>query len=73
MGQTTAQALIQEGQEIGALQNEQRVLINLLNEKFGHLQPNIVQQIQSIREQDTLDTYLRKLLTAKTLEEIGIV
>ena len=72
MGQTIAQALIQEGQEIGALQNEQRVLINLLTKKFGQLPSNIVERIQRISEIARLDTLLNHFVTAKSLDDIKI-
>jgi hypothetical protein len=84
MRQTIAQALIQEGRELGVqegrelgfteatIQTKQGVLMMLLRTRFGALPPNTVQRIQSISEIDRLDTLLNRFVTATSLEGIGI-
>ena len=76
MGQTIAQALIQEGRELGyseaTMQAKQEVLMMQLQTKFGTLPSNTVQRIQSISEIDQLDFLLNRFVTANSLEEIGI-
>ncbi|MBI1929850.1 Rpn family recombination-promoting nuclease/putative transposase, partial [Candidatus Poribacteria bacterium] len=76
MRQTMAQALIQEGRELGyveaAIQTKQAVLMMQLRTKFGQLPPNIVERIQHISEADRLDTLLNRFVTANSLEEIEI-
>ena len=78
--QTIAQALIQEGRELGVqegrewgvIEAKRDVLMMQLRTRFGALSPSIVQQIQSISEIDRLDTLLNRLLMANSLAEIGI-
>ena len=72
MRQTIAQALIQEGREIGTIETKQAVLMMQLRTKFGQLPSNIVERIQRISETDRLDTLLNRLVTANSLEEIEI-
>ncbi|MBI1929849.1 hypothetical protein HYR99_37060 [Candidatus Poribacteria bacterium] len=72
MRQTIAQALIQEGREIGMIETKQEVLITLLQTKFGQLPRNIVERIQSMSEIDRLNLLLNRFMTANRLEEMGI-
>ena len=84
MRQTIAQALIQEGHELGyaegrklgyteaAIQIKQEDLMTLLQAKFGQLPPNIVERIQGISEIDRLNTLFHQSLLTSRLEEIEI-
>ncbi|MCH8295830.1 hypothetical protein IH992_32530 [Candidatus Poribacteria bacterium] len=76
MGQTIAQALIQEGRELGyteaTMQTKQEVLIMLLQTKFGQLPSNIVQRIQNVQGVNQLNVLLARVITANSLEDMEI-
>jgi len=76
MRQTIAQALIQEGRELGyveaAIQTKQEDLITLLQVKFKQIPQNLIEQIRAIRTIDRLDTLLRQSVSATRFEEIEI-
>ena len=72
MGQTTAQALIQEGRELGAIQTKQEDLTMLLQSKFGQVPPTFIQRIHSISEIDRLNLLWNRLLTVNRLEDMEI-
>ena len=89
MGKTIAEELIEEGKELGLqrgkelgeelglgkgiLQSRQEVLLRLLRAKFGTLPPAIVEQIEALGDVSRLDALLEKVLTARSLEEMGLV
>ena len=72
MRQTIAQALIQEGREIGMIETKQEDLITLLQVKFKQIPQNLIEQIQAIRTIDRLDTLFRQSVSATRFEEIEI-
>jgi predicted transposase/invertase (TIGR01784 family) len=72
MRQTAAQALIQEGRELGVIENQRENLVTLLQAKFGQLPSTTVQRIQSLRERERLDTLFRQAIVATRLEEMKI-
>ena len=76
MRQTIAQALIQEGRELGyaeaVIETKQEVLITLLQVKFKQIPQNLIEQIQAIRTIDRLDTLFRQSVSATRFEEIEI-
>jgi len=80
MGRTIAQALIEEGeargeargQARGALQKSQEILLELLEEKFGSLSTQVHEQVQGIRDAARLSALIRRVLTARTLSDLGL-
>ena len=76
MGQTAAQALIQEGRqegrEIGAIETMQKMLVKLLNLKFGSIPQSVLQRIQTLRDTEQLDQLIGKIVTASNLQDMGI-
>ena len=72
MGQTAAQALIQEGLEIGAVEAMQKMLVKQMNLKLGLIPQSILQRIQTLRDINQLDQLSGRVITANTLQEMGI-
>ena len=72
MGQTAAQALIQEGREVGVIEAKQDTLIKLLNLKFGSIPHSVLQHIQTLRDTEQLDQLIGKIVTASSLQDMGI-
>ncbi|MBI2875629.1 MAG: DUF4351 domain-containing protein [Candidatus Tectomicrobia bacterium] len=80
MGKTIAESLIEEGKELGKelglqqgiLQAKQEDILRLLRAKFGPLPPAIEEQIEALRDVNRLDALLEKILTVRSLEEMGI-
>jgi hypothetical protein len=85
MGKTIAEALIEEGKELGlqqgkelglqqgTLQSRRDVLLRQMRAKFGPLPPAIVEQVEAIGDVNQLDGLLEKVLTADNVEEMGLV
>ena len=63
---------IQQGRYEGTLQAKQETLTDLMQLKFGALPPSIRERIQSMQAIDQLDTFLRRVLTANRLEQMGL-
>lgn len=76
MGETIAEALIEEGKELGLhqgiIQTKQEDVLRLLRAKFGTLPLTVVEKIEALRDVNRLDTLLEKVLTASSIEEMGI-
>jgi predicted transposase/invertase (TIGR01784 family) len=76
MGRTIAQALIEEGMEIGVekgiVQTKQEVLIDLIQFRFQNINPEINYKICSIQDVDRLTALFRRALGANSIEELGI-
>jgi len=76
MGQTAAQALIQEGRqegrEIGAIEAKQEVLVELMSLKFGSIPQPVLQRIQTLQDTNQLNQLIRRFVTADSLQEMGI-
>ncbi|MBI1925969.1 hypothetical protein HYR99_17170 [Candidatus Poribacteria bacterium] len=74
MGRTGAQALIEEGKEIGieqgVLQARQEVLRELMQDKFGSIPQQIETRIQAIQDVDRLKMLIRNVIHASRIEEI---
>jgi predicted transposase YdaD len=77
MGKTIAEELIEEGKELGLqegiLQAKQEYILRLLRAKFGPLPPAVVEQIETLGDVTRLDALLEHVLTARSLEEMGLV
>ena len=72
MGRTAAQALIEEGEERGAIRTRQEVLLELMQDKFGSVPGNVEEQIQVIRDMNRLRELTRRVPKANSVDEIGI-
>ena len=76
MGRTIAQALIEEGMEIGVekgiIQTKQEDLIELIQFRFQNIKPGINDKIRSIQDVDRLAALFRRALSANSIDELGI-
>ena len=63
---------MEQGIERGTILGQKRILYRMIREKFGRLPRHIRQRIEAIEEPDVLDELSVKLLTANTLEELGL-
>ena len=80
MGRTAAQALIEEGKEIGieigveqgALRTRREVLLELIQGKFGSIPQRMESRIQLIRDIDQLKTLTHKIIHASNIDDINI-
>jgi len=80
MGRTIAQALIEEGKEIGMeigvekgiIQTKQEVLLDLIRFRFQGIIPEINAKIRSIQDVDRLTALFHRALRANSIDEIGI-
>ncbi len=59
----------QEGEQKGRLNGEIKVILNLLNRRFGKLNPSIIEQIKGL-ELSQLDVLADQLLEFKQLDEL---
>jgi len=80
MGITAAQALIEEGKEIGieigveqgALQTGQEFLIEFIQSKFGSVPNTVENQIKAIRDINRLRELTRRIPKVSSIDEIDI-
>ena len=80
MGQTSAQAWMEQGEKRGRKEGEKRgelkakqdVLLKLMQTKFGVVSPALTRKVKAIRNTRRLDDLLKKGFTTNTLGEIGI-
>ena len=72
MGRTAAQALMEEGRELGLLQARQEALLDFIHSKFGSVPQKIEQQIQAIRDLNRLRELTRRVPKANSVDEINI-
>ena len=76
MKKTIADSLIekgaQQGHERGALETRQTTLLRLLTKRFGNLPADIRTAIEKNREPSQLDEWLDGVVTARSLQNLGI-
>ena len=72
MGKTIAQELEERGMERGELRARQTTLIRQLRKRFRDLSAEIVQTIEATEDIAQLDEWLDRVVTAKSLREVGI-
>jgi len=80
MGRTIAQALIDEGKEIGMeigvekgiIQNKQEYLVELIRFRFQSIRPEINAKIRSIQDTERLTALFHRALRANSIDEIEI-
>ena len=72
MGKTAAQALIEEGKEIGVIQARQESLLEFMRGKFGSIPQRIENRIQAIRDIDQLKGLIHGVIHASSIDELNI-
>jgi hypothetical protein len=77
MGRTIADELreegIKKGRKEGEIRGRRQTLLRLLRKRFGEVSPQIVDTIEATEDIKQLDTWLDRVLTARTLEQMKIV
>ncbi len=61
-----------ELKEKGALKNRRQVLLRLLKRRFGNVPATVSATIWTTHDPDQLDEWLDQVVTAETLDDIGI-
>jgi hypothetical protein len=76
MRKTGAEALMERGAQQGAqkagLLTRRQTLVRLLRKRFGSVPSEVVSVVEASNDVDQLDNWLDRLVTARTLEELGI-
>jgi sugar-specific transcriptional regulator TrmB len=76
MSQTIAEALEEKGKLAGLAEGEvrsrQETLKMLLHERFRKVSPEVLTTIEQTSNPSQLDEWLRKVLKAKSVREVGI-
>ncbi len=62
----------EEGRQAGLVAGKRETLLRQLTTKFGTLPEQIASRVQAIESPEQLDTCLDRVLTAKSLNEIGL-
>ncbi|HXV64454.1 MAG TPA: DUF4351 domain-containing protein, partial [Vicinamibacteria bacterium] len=62
----------EEGREEGLREGKRKTLAQLLTAKFGSLPPETISRIEGLESVDELDRYLERVLTAGSIEEMGL-
>lgn len=62
----------ERGIEKGVVRGERKTLIRQLEQKFGLLSENALKHIQQIEDVEELDRLLGLVLTAQSIEEMGL-
>jgi predicted transposase YdaD len=60
---------LQQGRQEGRQEGAQRTLLMQIEQRFGALQPSVVQRIENA-SQGEIDRWLRRILTAATLDDL---
>jgi predicted transposase YdaD len=63
---------LEQGREEGLVAGKRETLLHLLATKFGTLPGETALRVQAMESPDELDRYLDRLLTAKSLDEMGL-
>jgi predicted transposase YdaD len=72
MRRTIADELKEEGAKEGAIKKSQQTLIRQLKRRFGDVPDDLSSAIRATSDPEQLDTWLDEVVTAETLEEVGI-
>ena len=72
MGRTAAQALIEEGRELGALQTRQEDLLKFIQVRFSHIPRAVEQKIVAIQDMDKLNTLIERVASANNINDISV-
>jgi hypothetical protein len=69
---TWADKIRKEGREEGLKEGKRETLRQLLAKRFGPLPQQTVSRLETLESLEELDTYLDRVLTAGSLEEMGL-
>jgi len=69
---TWADKLLREGEEKGMLNGKRDTLVRQLTQKFGPLPEPVTARVEAYESVDELDACLERILTANSLEEMGL-
>lgn len=69
---TWGDKLLLKGRAEGALQAKRETLKRLLTAKFGSLPIEVETRIDAVESEEELDQYLERVLTAHSLEDVGL-
>jgi hypothetical protein len=72
MGETAADVLMERGERKAGLQTRQQTLVRLLRRRFGDVRSEVVSAVEATADVEQLDTWLDRLVTARTMDELGI-
>ena len=76
MRKTWSQQLMEKGEErgkeMGRTEAKRETLLTLMRAKFGALPPVVARKVSAIENPRRLDTLLRRVLTAKSVDEMGL-
>jgi hypothetical protein len=72
MGRTIADALREEGQKAGEIRAHRQILLDLLQQRFGEVPPEMLDRIATTDDIKQLDVWLHRVLTAPTLAQMKI-
>ena len=72
MRKTGAEALMERGERRAGMRIRRQTLIRLLRRRFGDIPPEVVSAVEATDNVDQLDNWLDRLVTARTLDELGI-
>jgi len=62
----------QEGRREGQVESLRKVLLQLMTQRFGHLPKTVRTRVEQITSVQELEKLTRKVLTAKSLEAMGL-
>jgi flagellar biosynthesis/type III secretory pathway protein FliH len=63
---------IQRGLQEGVLAGEKRALLRVLHTKFGELPQAVTERVNALSSTDEVETLFDRILTAQTLDEMGL-
>jgi hypothetical protein len=72
MGKSYAETLKEEGREQGEVRARRNTLLRLLRKRFGDLPAEIIERIGATNDIEQLDTWLDRVLTASSIEDMAI-
>lgn len=72
MGMTWSEKLEAKGEEKGRTQGAHQLLLRLLGKRFGPLPENVRRRVETITSLDLLTELAERVLSAHSLEEMGL-
>jgi putative YhgA-like transposase len=72
MGKTIAEALRDEGRAEERVESARSTLLRQLRRKFGDISQDMAERIEGTTDLERLTTWLDRIVTVETLEEMGI-
>lgn len=72
MRRSVADMFREEGMAIEAVRSRRQMLLRLLRKRFGDLPQRIVEAVEATEDVEQPDAWLDRILSAKTLKQMGI-